>query len=208
MTAPCTFYIVRHGQTLWNVEGIIQGHMDSPLTPLGEQQARQLAADLAHVHFDAIFSSDLERARRTAEIIAQGRGVEVQTTVLLRERKFGHYEGRERESLFDNADIFSGMSDAERFQYTSSAEIESDEELVTRLLDFISEVAPRYPGKTVLAATHGGLMRAALIYLGYGTYANFSRVLIGNAAYVKLVADGSTLTIEETRGVPSPRVST
>lgn len=84
----CTFYIVRHGETLWNVKGLLQGIKDSALTPTGEKQARELAAELESVNFDVIFSSDLLRARRTAEIIALERKLAVKTSQLLRERQF------------------------------------------------------------------------------------------------------------------------
>lgn len=65
----CTLYIARHGQTEWNAKGILMGQKDSPLTDLGVQQACDLAKELANVHFDAIFSSDLLRAQRTAQIV-------------------------------------------------------------------------------------------------------------------------------------------
>lgn len=66
----CTLYIVRHGQTDWNVRKIIQGHSDIPLNTEGQEQARVLAESLKNVHFDKIISSDLVRAKRTAEIVA------------------------------------------------------------------------------------------------------------------------------------------
>src|SRR3989344_5835107 len=89
-----TFYIVRHGQTEWNTKGLLQGHGDSPLTYLGVKQAEQIRDELKSIHFDAIFSSDLLRAKRTAEIVALERKIAVKTTQALRERDFGHFEGK------------------------------------------------------------------------------------------------------------------
>jgi probable phosphoglycerate mutase len=97
-----TLYIVRHGQTVDNLENRIQGHTDSPLTKLGVRQAEAVGAALASEDFAAIYSSDLGRAVATAEIIAarqpllrqaQGAQVEVRTTPLLRELNLGEVQG-------------------------------------------------------------------------------------------------------------------
>ena len=80
-----TIYLVRHGETEWNTEGRLQGQKDSFLTAKGEKQAAQTAEKLKGVKFDAIFSSDLLRAKRTAEIIKLERQLEINTTKALRE---------------------------------------------------------------------------------------------------------------------------
>ncbi|MGZ5651565.1 MAG: histidine phosphatase family protein, partial [Usitatibacter sp.] len=79
------FIVVRHGQTQWNVESRIQGHRDSPLTAAGEAQAEAVAARLAAERFDVLISSDLGRARQTAERIARRCGHRVVTDTRLRE---------------------------------------------------------------------------------------------------------------------------
>ncbi len=63
-----TFFIIRHGETRWNLEQRIQGHRDSPLSPLGCRQAEALAARLAGESFELIISSDLQRAWQTAQV--------------------------------------------------------------------------------------------------------------------------------------------
>ena len=97
-----TLYIVRHGQTVDNLENRIQGHTDSPLTKLGVRQVEAVADLLASESFASIYSSDLGRAVRTAEIIAakqppirqaQGAQIVVQTTPLLRELNLGAVQG-------------------------------------------------------------------------------------------------------------------
>ena len=88
----CTIYLVRHGETDWNVKNIIQGQIDIPLNKKGENQALEIANELKDIHFDAIFSSDLSRAKRTAEIIATERKLAVVATKTLREMYFGKFQ--------------------------------------------------------------------------------------------------------------------
>lgn len=93
-----TIYIVRHGESEANAKGILQGQKDYPLTPKGEEQALIISNELKGINFDAIFSSDLLRAKRTAEIIAVERKLAVNTTKMLRERNYGRLEGLDKQS--------------------------------------------------------------------------------------------------------------
>ncbi len=201
MAQYCTFSIVRHGETEWNRKGLIQGHEDSPLTLLGTEQAKQLGAELQHLHFDAAFSSDLLRAKRTAEIMLLERKVIVQTTALLRERAFGKYEGQPHSSVKAIEELFETLSEEEIFRYKDSEDVESDEEIITRFITFIREVAVALPGKKVLVATHSGIMRAFLIHLGVATYKNFGHNHISNTAYITLDSDGVDFFVRETKGI-------
>lgn len=88
-----TIYLIRHGQTNWNKERRFQGIKDINLNETGRKQATQLEEALTHIDFDRVVSSDLSRARETAEILARGRNLEVETDVLLREIHFGDWEG-------------------------------------------------------------------------------------------------------------------
>src|SRR5437660_1317942 len=105
-----TIYVVRHGQAVHNVDKIVVGVTDTPLTPSGEEQARVQAEKLTHVKFDAVFSSDLLRAKRTAEIIVIDRQLAINTTHLLRERNFGQWEGRTEEDFYrENAALLEKL---------------------------------------------------------------------------------------------------
>ena len=73
-----TLLLVRHGETDWNADGLLQGHTDRPLSDYGRGQARQLAEDLEGEGLDAIYSSDLSRARETAEIVGERLGLPVE----------------------------------------------------------------------------------------------------------------------------------
>lgn len=205
MNNYCTFYLVRHGETDWNVKRIMQGHGDSPLTETGINQAKALAKKLKHTHFDKIFSSDILRAKRTAEIIAAERKLAVATTKLLRERTFGKYEGWSIDKYHKKFEQYFAenrkLSEIETYKRKPDTDIESDEEIVIRLITFIREMAVAFPGKTVLVVTHGGIMRGFLIHLGYKTRKELGWGTVKNTAYIKLLSDGVDFFIKEAEGV-------
>jgi len=196
----CTLYIVRHGETEWNVQGRLQGHHDIPLNKTGQKQAEELGKILDKVKFAKSFSSDLLRAKETAEIILLKKKIAVETTKLLRERFFGKFEGRlwredkEYQKLLKD---FENLSKEEKKVRKPYPDMESDEDLMNRLIPFLREVAVAYPGKNVLIATHGGVVRIFLNHLGcdlkYGS--------VGNTAYAKVLSDGVDFIVKETFGV-------
>lgn len=198
MNKLTTFYLVRHGKTLWNEKKLLQGQLDSPLTTEGITQAKNLAKKLKGVKFDLVFSSDLLRAKRTAEIVVLERDLEIKTSELLRERNFGHLQGKS-EKEWDS--VFKKLSDEQKFSYKHSPQIESDEELVNRLLRFIREVAIRYPGKNVLVVTHGGVIRVSLYKFGIGDYKSLPPGSVKNTGFVKLLSDGVDFFVKEISGI-------
>jgi broad specificity phosphatase PhoE len=84
-----TLLLVRHGETDWNAEGRLQGHTDTPLNELGRRQALTLADELAGDGIEAVYSSDLARARETAEIVAERLRLAVVLDPDLREKDWG-----------------------------------------------------------------------------------------------------------------------
>ena len=189
-----------------NVKRILQGHSDFPLTEEGIKQVSILAKKLANIRFDHAFSSDLLRAKRTAEIIVLEHKLIVNTKKLLRERTFGRLEGRpyddyERKKLRDAVLKYESLQDKEKFSFKFREDIESDEEIVMRFLVFLREVSIAYIGKNVLVVSHGGIMRALLIHLGFGTYKTLQPGAIKNLGYFKLESDGVVFFIKETEGI-------
>src|SRR5947208_8271356 len=91
-----TLLLARHGETDWNREGRWQGWADPPLNEAGRSQAHELAEQLRHVSFDAVYSSDLRRAHETAEIVAAPHGVPVVPDEGLREIDIGPWSGLTR----------------------------------------------------------------------------------------------------------------
>jgi len=199
----CTLYIVRHGETEWNVRKIIQGHEDIPLNKKGEVQAKELAKKLRHIKFDAVFSSDLIRAKRTAEIITLEKKMAVQTTKALKERYFGKYQGR---SFAVNNEMMRLINNLKMVTGRGAKEVEGDENIISRLTTFLREIAVTYAGKTVLVVSHGGPIRTLLIHLGFATYDNFNEGQINNLAFVKLKSDGVDFFVEETNGIEIKKI--
>jgi broad specificity phosphatase PhoE len=149
-----TLLLVRHGETDWNRDGRWQGHSDTHLNDVGREQAAALAAELDGV--DVIYSSDLARARETAEIVAGRLDLPVHLDARLRERSFGAWEGKtgpEIESEFAAAHAQwlaggAGADDAEPFA-----------EFAARIESFVADVLERHPEETVLIVAHGGSIR-------------------------------------------------
>lgn len=204
-TKYTTFYIVRHGESEGNVNKILQGQMDFPLTPKGESQARRRGRELRHVKFDLAFSSDLMRAHRTAEIIAVEHKLIVETTKALRERRFGLYEGLNPQTFTEPVqqlfDQWYQMTEKEWMAHKIDEHFESGDEMVSRVLTFLREIAVGHPGKTILSVCHGDLMRNVLIHLGWGTKDELRSHAIGNTAYFVLKTDGSDFFIANTEGI-------
>ena len=197
-----TLYIVRHGESDWNTQKIIQGHNSkSALTEKGREQAQGLAEKLRDIHFDAVFSSDLLRAKQTAEIIALEKNLAVKTTELLRERNFGKYEGQPWGS--DNEIIellakYHTLTDEQKSGIEQDG-VETNEQMLSRFITFVREIAAGYIGQTVLVITHGGIIARILVHLGWSS--GLRRGSIQNAAHVKLKSDGVDFFLEEVNGV-------
>lgn len=201
----CRFYVVRHGQTQWNVEKRMQGHQDSPLTELGLSQAKELAQVFKDIHFSHVFSSDLLRAKRTAEIIVKDKQLAVLATELLREKSFGQYEGKRGWEY--ERELRHKILEMEKLTYEESTTfqladgIETEDALVTRLLRFIRETALVYKGEQVLVVSHSGCIRSLLVHLGFGTNKELSHGAIKNLGYFVLDTDGVDFFIRETSGI-------
>ena len=195
-----TFYVIRHGETESNVKKIIQGQLDSPLTKKGIEEIKHIAKKLKGIKFDYAFSSDLLRAKRTAEIIALEHKLEVQTTKLLRERRFGKFEGKPEIDFASVAETRRKLAAEQRYSHKIHG-IESDKEIVERFVTFMREVAIAKPGKKILAVTHGGLIRFFLIKLGVGDHNTLRAGTVKNGAFVKIETDGIDFFVKEMSGV-------
>jgi broad specificity phosphatase PhoE len=152
-----TVYLARHGQSDWNAAGRWQGHADRPLTALGLRQAAELAEELAGVALDAVYSSDLRRARETAEAVAAPRGQTVVLLTQLREVDVGSWSGLTRAEAKERfpqafrrwADGGQGWDDGETYEH-----------MAERVVEAVRDLAEGHAGGTLLVVSHGGPIRA------------------------------------------------
>ena len=156
-----TIILVRHGETVWNAEHRFQGQKDSPLTELGREQTRRVAARLAHTHIDAVYSSDLPRARETAESIIVGRNFSVEPREERRERCFGVVEGQTLEEAAATAGVWFLGWEADRIRKSPPGG-ETQLEMCERVMNTLYEIAQAHPNQTVVVAIHGGPIKSAV----------------------------------------------
>jgi probable phosphoglycerate mutase len=164
-----TLILVRHGETDWNRDGRWQGHADAPLNDRGREQARALADELADENVAAVYSSDLSRARETAEIVAARLNRPVDVDARLREVHVGGWSGLTTEEIETRFPDDVARWRAEDPQHTFDGG-ESYAAMGERVVAALEEIAARHPGKHVLVVLHGGPIRALLAHAAGITY--------------------------------------
>lgn len=155
-----TLVLVRHGETSWNVEGRIQGHTDIRLNALGEAQAAAVGKRLARERFDAVYSSDLIRAYRTAHPAVADPDSTIIKDRRLRERHLGVLQGLTGEQamaeqpaawkVFKSRDPEAALEGGESLGMFSR-----------RVAGFIEDILGKHAGSSILVVTHGGVLDAA-----------------------------------------------
>ena len=157
-----TFYLVRHGQTVWNTLGQTQGHGNSPLTDLGREQAKDLAHALTNYPIDYIYCSDLGRAVETAEIIGNILDVSISKTDAIREMGFGLWEGMKIEDIQEKYpkeyDTWRNRPEETIIQGGESLKIVKD-----RSSKFIDELNKKHSGKHILLISHAIVVKVMLL---------------------------------------------
>ncbi|MCW7539859.1 histidine phosphatase family protein [Aquabacterium sp. A7-Y] len=148
---------IRHGETAWNADSRIQGHLDIPLNDKGLWQAERLAEALADEHIDAIYSSDLTRAHQTAQAVAATRGLSIERDAGLRERGFGEFQGqsfREIEARWPE----QALRWRRRDPAFGPAGGEALQVFYDRVVTTASRIAARHPGQNIALVAHGGVL--------------------------------------------------
>ena len=160
-----TLHFVRHGETDWNRDGRIQGFADVPLSSIGREQARELAASLGGRPIGAIYASDLRRALETAEPLATRLGLEVVATPALRERDFGANEGRIAAEVA--AELGTEAGTAWLGPDDRHPGGESLRELYQRVAAFLDELLADPPAHEIALVTSGGPIRVGAAHLAH-----------------------------------------
>ena len=156
--------LIRHGETAWNAERRLQGHIDIALNDEGRRQAEALADALAGEPIDAIVSSDLARAAHTADAVARVHGLHASRDAALRERCYGAFEGLLYAEIAlrfpaDFTDWQARRSDARMPDGARVAE--SFREFYTRCTEAITALASAHAGRTLVLVAHGGVLECA-----------------------------------------------
>jgi alpha-ribazole phosphatase len=179
--AALELWLVRHGESLWNLEGRVQGQRDPALTDGGRQAARHLRPRLARATFDAVFTSDLARAQETACLALPGRAA--RPDARLRELAFGTWEGRRWREVAeeDGAALRAWYEDPYAHAPTGGERYEA---LLARVTAWRRALPAR--GR-VLAFTHGGPILALLYSLTGTPQGGRWRFAVPPASLTKLV---------------------
>ena len=149
--------LVRHGETAWNAEHRVQGQLDIPLSDIGLRQARAVGAALQGERFDAIYSSDLVRARQTGDPIAIFLSIEMILEKELRERHYGIFERLTYAEVKVRYPQDFARFDARDPQYAFRTG-ESLQDFYDRSISVLSKIANRNENKNILVFTHGGVL--------------------------------------------------
>jgi 2,3-bisphosphoglycerate-dependent phosphoglycerate mutase len=212
-SAVVEILLIRHGETAWNAERRLQGQLDIPLNPHGLRQAQALADALRHEALDALFSSDLQRARQTAQAIGDAHGLPLQAQPDLRERCYGGFEGlrydqiaarfpaehaawqaREIDARFPPAQD-AGASGSEA-PSAASGSGETLREFSQRAVAAVRRLARLGGYRKIAIVTHGGVLESVyreVHRLGHLPPRDFE---IPNAAINRLLCDGDGWRIE------------
>ena len=159
--------LIRHAETDWNRDGRFQGHADVPLNGAGREQARRLARRLAGEVLAAVYSSDLLRARQTAEHVAQAAQVPLRMRPALREADLGAWSGLTRDEIVrqfpDEWDGWVSGVDGARTAAESYAAVQA------RAVRAVDEIVASHAGESVAVVSHGGTLKAIICHvLGLG----------------------------------------
>lgn len=160
------FYLIRHGETEWNKLRKIQGHTDIPLNDMGLLQAQRVAKRLSSYSLHHICSSDLLRAKQTAEEIAKYHpNRSIAHFHEFRERNYGQWEGHDLEKM---KRLYPEHEDGQKLGEKYG--IERLEEMQERALNKLAELARFHPEKHMAIISHGGLINALLLSISEGEY--------------------------------------
>lgn len=190
-----TFYVVRHGETEWNLIGKQQGHFDSPLTTEGMLQSKALTEGLADKSIEFIYSSGLGRALKTAEHIGTRLDLPVQVDKRLNERNLGILQGLTREEFkqrYPDPEFTLNSRDPDYFLPGG----ESFRQVYERSVKCLEELAKRHSGQNILIVTHGGVLRC-FFYKAVGLPLSCPRRFsLFNASINRFTIEGDTWRLD------------
>jgi len=181
-------WLVRHGETEWNVAGRFQGCKDIPLTDEGFNQAKSLKSRFEH-GFDSIYTSPLTRAMQTAQVICEDDNMEPIIENGIREVDFGAWEGLTITQIAENyPNEFDFWRTDEEIGYLVGGDL-SIKCASIRAKDAILNIAKENSGKKVIIVAHGGIIKAGLIGLFNWNMTMYHKMILGNTSVSKISFD-------------------
>lgn len=168
-------FLLRHGETLSNIQLIYQGSGDSPLSELGVEESKQLSEGLSKIDFSAIYSSDLSRSYETAKLVSEKHTLEVVKVPELKERHYGIFEGLNFEEIKKKWPILYDTW----LHHPAKAvipEAETLDKLQERTVKAIEKLLTKHKGENICVVGHGGVNRAILFHFMNLGLENFWRI--------------------------------
>ena len=190
-----TLVLIRHGETVWNRDGRIQGHLDSALTATGIAQAEACALRLQTETIEQVIASDLPRVKHTAEILVAGRNLPIQFGPEFRERAYGIGEGMTFSELDAiHPEMYSSLRTTDPDFTVEGGE--SRRQFHDRITRALWQVVADHAGKRILVVTHGGVLGVIYRWLYKLPIATAYKVEIPNVAYNRVTFSFGIWTLE------------
>lgn len=190
-----TLYVVRHGQTEWNLEKRLQGHQDSPLTQLGKEQASQLCHRLGATHIDMIYCSESKRTRDTANLIKGSRAIPVVIKPEFKELNLGAWEGLQHHQVIAQEPESWDHFWHSPHLYVPNEKGESYQQLKERAIPAVEKIISEQQGKTILIVTHQITTKMIMSY--------FQQRGIDETFHTAVIAPTSLSKISIQDGIPT-----
>ena len=194
------FGLIRHAQTTWNVDKLIQGQKDTPLTEFGLHQAQTWGQCLSSCAFDRLLSSDLGRALASAETINRSLQIPIDTSMKLRELDWGAWTGkRVKDIKAKNPQLLTSMEAAGWLFCPPGGE--SRKKVRKRACEALMAAARKWPGETILTVTHEGVIKCLIYGLLQRAYLPHEPPLIAPYHLHWLVVAAGELRIEQVNAI-------
>lgn len=198
--SPTRFGLIRHAQTIWNQDKLIQGQQDSPLTTKGRVQSGNWGKRLAAVPFDRILTSDLGRTIETAQQINRTLKLPIKKMSRLRELDWGIWTGRRVRDILNEIPEELRMLEQAGWQFCPPGG-ESRKDVWLRSRMALEDASKRWPGETILTVIHQGVIKCLLYGLAQRKYLPHEPAMIEPRHLHWLVAGETGLKIEQINAI-------
>lgn len=192
--------LIRHAQTVWNLERRIQGHKDAPLSSRGRRQAQNWGRGLKQFHWDRIYTSDLGRAMQTATLINKTLQVPLSPDNRLREQDWGAWTGKTEPQIQRNFPEY--LKSQEQLGWEFCPPGGEDRNMVwARSQNALQEGAARWPGETILVVAHEGVLKCLLYRLSNRKFLPKDPPMLRPYHLHWLIHDGNKIKLEKVNAI-------